>query len=75
MDAARQLESPLLAANYQTLIGLMAVTGFRLGEVDRTPFVGPPDLTREKWSWHDGVSRKRGSVRCHVAIARRCVAR
>ncbi len=31
MDAAGKLEPPLLAANYQTLIGLMAVTGLRLG--------------------------------------------
>lgn len=35
MDAAGQLEPPLLAANYQTLIGLMAVTGLRLGEAIR----------------------------------------
>jgi len=30
--AAGQLEPPLLAANYQTLIGLMSVSGLRLGE-------------------------------------------
>lgn len=35
MDAAGTLEPPLLAANYQTLIGLMAVTGLRLGEAIR----------------------------------------
>jgi len=35
MRAAGDLEPPLLAANYQTLIGLMAVTGIRLGEAIR----------------------------------------
>jgi integrase len=35
MDAAGQLDPPMLAANYQTLIGLMAVTGLRLGEAIR----------------------------------------
>lgn len=35
MDAAGGLEPPLLAANYQTLIGLMSVTGLRLGEAIR----------------------------------------
>ena len=35
MHAAGQLQPPLLAANYQTLIGLMAVTGLRLGEAIR----------------------------------------
>ncbi|MCA1698998.1 MAG: tyrosine-type recombinase/integrase, partial [Actinobacteria bacterium] len=32
LDAAGDLEPPLLAANYQTLIGLLSVTGLRLGE-------------------------------------------
>ncbi|MCA1678603.1 MAG: tyrosine-type recombinase/integrase, partial [Actinobacteria bacterium] len=32
LDAAADLKPPLLAANYQTLIGLLAVTGLRLGE-------------------------------------------
>ena len=35
MRAAGELEPALLAANYQTLIGLLAVTGMRLGEVIR----------------------------------------
>jgi integrase len=35
MDAAGELEPPLLAANYQTLIGLLAVSGMRLGETIR----------------------------------------
>ena len=32
LGAAGDLEPPLLAANYQTLIGLLSVTGLRLGE-------------------------------------------
>jgi integrase/recombinase XerD len=32
LNAAGQLQPPLLAANYQTLIGLLSVTGLRLGE-------------------------------------------
>jgi integrase/recombinase XerD len=35
MRAAGQLAPPLLAANYQTLIGLLSVTGLRLGEAIR----------------------------------------
>jgi integrase/recombinase XerD len=35
MRAASVLEPPLLAANYQTLIGLLAVSGLRLGEAIR----------------------------------------
>jgi integrase/recombinase XerD len=35
MRAAGTLEPPLLTANYQTLIGLLAVTGLRLGEAIR----------------------------------------
>ncbi len=35
MRAAGHLEPALLAANYQTLIGLLAVTGMRLGEATR----------------------------------------
>ena len=39
MDAARMLTPPMRAATYETLIGLMATTGLRLGEavgLDRT---------------------------------------
>lgn len=32
MTAARRLHTPLVAATYETLIGLLAVTGLRLGE-------------------------------------------
>jgi integrase len=35
LDAAGKLQPPLLAANYQTLIGLLSVTGLRLGEAIR----------------------------------------
>jgi integrase len=35
MDAAGELQPPLLAANYRTLIGLLSVTGLRLGEAIR----------------------------------------
>lgn len=35
MAAARAMPSPLRAATYQTLIGLLAVTGMRVGEVIR----------------------------------------
>jgi integrase/recombinase XerD len=35
LNAARQLRPPLLAANYQMLIGLLSVTGLRLGEAIR----------------------------------------
>ena len=35
MQAAGELEPALLAANYQTLIGLLAVSGMRLGEAVR----------------------------------------
>ena len=39
MDAARMLTPPMRAATYETLIGLIAATGLRLGEalgLDRT---------------------------------------
>jgi integrase len=35
MDAARALTSPLTAATYETLIGLLATTGLRIGEAIR----------------------------------------
>jgi integrase/recombinase XerD len=43
MDAAGQLEPPLLAANYRMLIGLLSVTGLRLGEVIRLDRVDVDD--------------------------------
>ena len=43
MDAAGQLQPPLLAANYRTLIGLLSVTGLRLGEAIRLDRVNVDD--------------------------------
>jgi integrase len=43
MDAAADLEPPLLAANYQTLIGLLSVTGLRIGEAVRLDRVDVDD--------------------------------
>lgn len=47
MVAARALTSPLRAATYETLIGLLAVTGMRIGEVLR--------LDRADLEWNDGA--------------------
>jgi len=43
LNAAGKLEPPLLAANYQTLIGLLSVTGLRLGEAIRLDRVDVDD--------------------------------
>jgi integrase/recombinase XerD len=45
MRAARQLPCPLRAATHETLIGLLAVTGMRIGEVIR--------LDRDDIDWED----------------------
>jgi integrase/recombinase XerD len=47
MAAARALGSPLRAATYETLIGLVAVTGMRSGEAVR--------LDRDHIDWDEGV--------------------
>jgi integrase/recombinase XerD len=47
MAAARALRSPLRAATYETLIGLIATTGMRSGEAVR--------LDRDDIDWDDGV--------------------
>ena len=47
MAAARALPSPQRAATYETLIGLIAVTGMRLGEAVR--------LDRDDVDWDEGV--------------------
>jgi integrase len=47
MTAARGFRSPLRAATYETVIGLMATTGMRSGEVVR--------LDRDHIDWDDGV--------------------
>jgi len=47
MAAARALRCPLRAATYETVIGLLAVTGMRSGEVRR--------LDRDHLDWDEGV--------------------
>jgi integrase len=47
MAAARGLRSPLLAATYETLIGLLAATGMRVGEAIR--------LDRSDLDWEHGL--------------------
>jgi integrase/recombinase XerD len=47
MAAARSLRSPLRAATYETLIGLIAATGMRSGEAVR--------LDRDDIDWNEGV--------------------
>jgi len=47
MDAARRARWPLSAATYETLIGLVAVTGMRIGEAIR--------LDRDDLSLNDGL--------------------
>jgi integrase len=51
MAAARELRSPLRAATFETLIGLLAVSGLRIGEALR--------LDRGDVDLHDGVLRIR----------------
>lgn len=47
MSAARTIPTPLRAATYETLIGLLAATGMRVGEAIR--------LQRSDVDWNDGV--------------------
>jgi integrase len=47
MAAARALRSPLRAATYETVVGLLAVTGMRSGEARR--------LDRDHLDWDEGV--------------------
>lgn len=51
MTAARQFRSPLRAATFETLVGLLAVTGLRIGEALR--------LDRDDVDLDDGVLRIR----------------
>ena len=53
MAAASTLRSPLRAATYQTLIGLLAVTGLRVGEAIR--------LDRDDIDWNQGLLIVRNS--------------
>lgn len=47
MEAARELRPPLRAATYETLVGLLAVTGMRVGEAIR--------LDRDDLDWTKGL--------------------
>lgn len=51
MRAANEIPTPLRAATYRTLIGLLAATGMRVGEAIR--------LTRVDIDWDDGVLKIR----------------
>ena len=53
MQAARRARWPLSAATYETLIGLLAVTGMRIGEAIR--------LDRDDVSFNDGIVTIRDS--------------
>jgi integrase/recombinase XerD len=53
LSAARQLRSPLRAATFETMIGLLAVSGLRIGEVLR--------LDRDDADLDDGVLRVRNT--------------
>lgn len=53
MEAARALHPPLRAATYETLVGLLLVTGMRVGEVIR--------LDRDDVDWTNGLLTVRDS--------------
>jgi len=53
MTAARALASPLKAVTYETLVGLLATTGMRMGEAIR--------LDRADLDWDNGVLTVRSS--------------
>jgi integrase/recombinase XerD len=53
MTAARALASPLKAVTYETLVGLLATTGMRMGEAIR--------LDRADLDWNNGVLTVRSS--------------
>jgi len=67
MAAAPALPSPLRAATYETFIGLLAVTGLRVGEAIR--------LDRDHVDWNEGVAQRAvaegraNSVSAYVADA------
>jgi integrase/recombinase XerD len=68
MTAARGLRSPMVAATYETLIGLMAVTGMRVGEainLDRTDV----DLTAAMLVIGNGKFGKSRHVPLHPSTA------
>lgn len=64
MGAARRLRAPLVAATYETLIGLLAVTGLRVGEainLDRADI----DITAGMLTIHNGKFGKSRQVPLH----------
>jgi integrase len=70
MNAARTLRTPLVAATYETLIGLLAVTGLRVGEainLDRADL----DLTAEMLTVHNGKFGKSRHVPLHPSTVTR----
>jgi integrase len=76
MTAARGLHNPLLATTYETLIGLLAVTGLRLGEslsLDRADF----DLAARMLTVVNGKFGKSRHVPLHRSTIERlrCYAR
>lgn len=70
MTAARRLRNPLLAATYETLIGLLAVSGLRLGEslnLDRADI----DLTARMLTVVNGKFGKSRHVPLHPSTIER----
>jgi integrase len=68
MHAARQLNTPLIASTYETLIGLLAVTGLRLGEalnLERADV----DLTTEMLTVVKGKFGKSRQIPLHPSTA------
>ena len=77
MAAARRARWPLSAATYQTLIGLLAVTGMRVGEairLDRTD-VSLTDGLLTVWESKFGKSRRLALHPSTVAVLRRYLRR
>ena len=69
LDRARAIRSPLRAATYQTLIGLLAVSGMRVGEaiaLDR----GDADLDQGVLHVRNAKFGKSRVVICHPSTAR-----
>ncbi len=62
MDAARSLNPPLRAATYETFIGLLSVTGLRLGEALA---LNRDDLEKSGYCWLSGApSEEAERCRC-----------
>ena len=69
MVAARGLRSPLRAATYETLIGLLAVTGLRVGEAINLNR-GDVDLAAGMLTVHNGKFGNSREVPLHPSTAR-----